>query len=87
MPQQKAAFKAIKVSAKKRSRNQNVISELRTLTKRFLDFVEKKDAGSTKKTLPALIKKINKAKSKGIIHKKTASRNISRIMKEAASLK
>ena len=87
MPQQKAAFKAIKVSNKKRIRNESVINEVKTLTKKFNVLVSSKDAAGAKKTLTTLIKKINKAKSKNALHKKTASRKISRIMKKAAKLK
>jgi len=87
MPQMKAAFKDIKQNKKRRMRNESAISEIKTLLKKFGDFTDNKDAANAKKLLPLLVKKINKAKSKGAIHRKTASRKISRITKKAARLK
>ena len=87
VPQLKSAFKAIKVNEKKHRRNQDVINEIKTLIKKFNDSAVGKDVEAAKKVLPSLIKKINKAISKGILHKKAASRKISRIMKKAARFK
>jgi len=87
VPQKKAAFKAIKVSKKRHIRNQSTISELKAMIRKFDALIESKDAQKVKPALSTLIKKINKAKSKGVIHKKTASRKLSRIMKKAAKLK
>jgi len=87
MPQIKAAFKDIKQNKKRRLRNESVVSEIKTLLKKFGDFADNKDAANAKKLLPLLVKKINKAKSKGVIHRKTASRKISRITKKAARFK
>ena len=87
MPQKKAAFKAMKVSGRRCLRNQSVKNELKTLTRKFNDFIAGKDAEGAKGLLPSLIKKIDKAKSKGVIRKRAASRKVSRIMKLAATLK
>jgi small subunit ribosomal protein S20 len=87
VPQKKAAFKAIKVSEKKRLRNQAVINEVKTLSKRFRAALDAGEGEKVKKILTLLIKRINQAKSKGIIHRATASRKISRIMKNARKLK
>lgn len=87
MPQRKAAFKALKVSEKRRIGNQHIINEIKTLTKKINETLATKDTEIAKKLLPTLIKKINKAKSKGVIHKTAASRKISRIMKKAATFK
>ena len=87
MPQKKAAFKHIKKSRKRYLRNQPVINEIKTLTKKFIASIEDKAADNAGKLLQALVKKINKAKSKGIIHGKTASRKISRLTKKAHTLK
>jgi len=87
MPQIKAAFKAIKQNKKRYARNQAVFNELKNLTRKFNDLAETKDAQNAKTCLKNLISKINKAKSKGILHKKTASRKISRLSRKAAKLK
>jgi len=87
VPQKKAAFKYIKQSRKRYLRNQPVISEIKTLTKKFIASVEAKAVDNARKILQVLIKKIDKAKSMGVIHRKTASRKISRLTKKAHTLK
>ncbi|PIU41811.1 MAG: 30S ribosomal protein S20 [Candidatus Omnitrophica bacterium CG07_land_8_20_14_0_80_42_15] len=87
MPQLKAAYQYIKVSKKKHIRNQDVKNEIKTLVKQFTTLVASKDFENAKKTFSILVKKINKAKSKGIIHKKAASRKISRLAIKAAKFK
>lgn len=86
MPQAKAAFKDIKQSKKRYERNQRAINEIRTLTKKFNELAVSKDAEAAKKLLAQLVQKIDKAKSKGILHKKTASRKVSRLSRKAARL-
>lgn len=86
MPQAKAAFKDIKQSNKRYERNQRAINEIKTLAKRFNELVVSKDAEAAKKLLAQLVQKIDKAKSKGILHKKTASRKVSRLSRKAARL-
>jgi small subunit ribosomal protein S20 len=86
VPQQKAAFKAIKVSNKKYLRNQRFVNEIKTLQKKFRDYLVAKDAENVRKSAVVLVQKINKAQSKGIIHKTAASRKISRIMQKTAAL-
>ena len=82
MPILHASYKDIKKSAKKALRNQSVKSELKTETKKFIDLVSSKKTEEAKKQLNYLISQFGKAKSKGIIHKNTASRKISRLMKK-----
>ena len=82
MPILHASFKDIKKSAKKALRNQNAQSRLKTETKKFMDLVSSKKIEEAKKQLNYLISQLDKAKSKGILHKKTASRKISRLMKK-----
>jgi len=86
MPQAKAAFKDIRQNKKRYERNQRVINEIKTLTKRFNELVVSKDAEAAKKLLVQLVQKIDKAKSKGMLHKKTASRKVSRLSRKAARL-
>ena len=82
MPILHASYKDIKKSAKKALRNQSVKSELKTETKKFIDFVSSKKTEEAKKQLNYLISQLDKAQSKGIIHKNTASRKKSRLMKK-----
>jgi small subunit ribosomal protein S20 len=82
MPILHASYKDIKKSAKKALRNQSAKSELKTETKKFLDLISSKKMDEAKKQLNHLISQLDRAKSKGIIHKNTASRKIGRLMKK-----
>ncbi len=82
MPILHASYKDIKQSAKRGLRNQSVKSELKTETKKFLDLISSKKMEEAKKQLTYLISQLDKAQSKGIVHKNTASRKISRLMKK-----
>jgi small subunit ribosomal protein S20 len=77
----KSAQKRIKQSLKKRDRNRTEKSTLRTIIKKFNTAVTK-DPGEAKTALEQAVPAISKAASKGIIHKKNASRNISRLTKK-----
>jgi small subunit ribosomal protein S20 len=82
MPILHASYKDIKQSAKRGLRNQSVKSELKTETKKFLDLISSNKMEEAKKQLAYLISQLDKAQSKGIVHKNTASRKISRLMKK-----
>ena len=82
MPILHASYKDIKQSAKKALRNQSVHSGLKTETKKFLELVSSKKTAEAKTQLNYLISQLDKAQSKGIIHKNTASRKISRLSKK-----
>ncbi|PIV39357.1 MAG: 30S ribosomal protein S20 [Candidatus Omnitrophica bacterium CG02_land_8_20_14_3_00__42_8] len=82
MPILHASYKDIKKSAKKALRNQSVKSRLKTETAKFLGLLSSKKMDEAKKQLTFLVSQLDKAKSKGIIHKNTASRKKSRLMKK-----
>ncbi|MBU1853842.1 MAG: 30S ribosomal protein S20 [Candidatus Omnitrophica bacterium] len=81
-----AAYKSIKVTKKKTARNLSVKSRLKTETKKFLNLVASKKPDEAKKQLNSLISEIDKASSKRVIHKNTASRKKSRLMKRLKSV-
>ena len=86
MPILHASYKDTKKSAKKAIRNQSVKSSLKTETKKFLELVSSKKMDEAKKQLNHLMSQFDKARSKGIIHKNTASRKKSRLMKKLRSV-
>jgi small subunit ribosomal protein S20 len=65
---------------KRRARNQFHLSTMRTYVKRVRTAIEAKD-GKAADLLKAAIAVIDKAASKGVIDKKSASRKISRLTK------
>lgn len=82
MPILHASYKSIKKTVKRTLRNKTVKSELKTETKKFLDLITSKKPAEAKTQLTKLITLIDKAKSKGIIHKNTAARKKSRLSKK-----
>lgn len=84
MPILKSALKRMRSDKKRRERNQPLLSGLKTRIKKFESLASQK---KTKKELdPALkilVSKIDKAASKGVIHKNKASRLISRLTRKA----
>lgn len=87
MPILHASYKSIKVTRKKTERNQPVKSRLKTETKKFLELLSAKKADEARKQLTELISELDKACSKGIIHRNTASRKKSRLMKKLQLVK
>jgi small subunit ribosomal protein S20 len=69
-----------------RQRNVAVKSRLRTYFKNALDAIEAKDAEKVKELLPVALKEIDKAASKGVIHKNTAARKKSVLQRQMQSL-
>lgn len=86
MPIHKAAYKALRSDVKKRGRNSIVISELKTRAKKLEHLIAEKKKDEAKKYFDVLTVKYMKSASKGIIHKKTASRKISRLAKKVNGL-
>lgn len=69
---------------KRRQRNLNHLTKVRTYVKRVLASVDAKD-GKAAEALKAAIKLIDKAAQKGVLKKETASRRISRLTKRVTS--
>ena len=81
MANTKSAKKAIKVQERRRVRNQMVKTKVRTHFKRANQAVSGDDAEKAE-AVKAAISQIDKAVAKGIIHKNTAARKKSRLMKK-----
>ncbi len=86
MATHKSALKRQKQDEKRNRRNVHTRSTLKTLIKRVSLAVEAKDIEKAKNALAEAIRAIDKAKSKGVIHRNTASRKVSRLKKRVNSL-
>ncbi|MFS1513563.1 30S ribosomal protein S20 [Chengkuizengella sp. SCS-71B] len=86
MPNIKSAIKRVKTSEKRRLINAAKKSALRTAIKTVDTAIEDKNAESAKAALSDAIKKLDKAASKGLIHKNAASRKKSRLTKKVNAL-
>ncbi len=68
---------------RRRLRNKGVRSELRTRTRNALSAAE--SGGDRDEALRLAVKRIDQAAAKGVIHKNTAARRKSRLMRRASS--
>ncbi|HEY5155975.1 MAG TPA: 30S ribosomal protein S20 [Acidimicrobiales bacterium] len=81
----KSQIKRNKQNEKRRLRNKAVRSELKTRTKVVTTAAEQGDENIEELTRQA-IKRLDKAASKGVIHKNQAARRKSRLVKHLAKL-
>ena len=75
----KSAKKRILVSKKKEMRNKSTKSKVKTLVKKVDAAIEAGNKTEAEAALQVAISEISKAASKGIYHKNTAARKISRL--------
>ena len=87
MPNKKAAEKRMRADVSRQFRNLNAKSELKTLTKKFISAIQGKKLEEAKTTFLALVRRMDKAGTKKILHKNTISRKKSRMAKQLAKLK
>ena len=86
MPIKKAALKAVRKSARKQLRNVRITSELRTLAKKFEQFLSQSQPAQAKQQLAELVRRIDQAQAKGILHANAAARRKSRFTRRLAKL-
>lgn len=87
MATHQSAIKRSKQNEKRRLRNISIKSSVRTEIKTVVRALETKDAEQSKAALMKVIPVLTKAAAKGVFHKKTASRKISRLTKKVNALK
>ena len=86
MANHKSAIKRIKQNRKRNERNTHIKSTLKTYIKRVREAAANKDATAAREALTAAIPVVDGAASKGVIHRATASRNVSRLTRLVNSL-
>ena len=82
----KSQIKRIKTNEKARLRNKAVKSELKTYVRKFRTAADAGNADSARDLLRVASRKLDKAVSKGVIHKNQAANRKSAIAKRASSL-
>ena len=82
----KSQIKRNRQNEKRRLRNRTVRSEVNTRTRAALAAVEQ-DEESADEALRLAVKRIDKAAAKGVIHKNTAARRKSRLVRETERLR
>lgn len=82
----KSAIKRHRQNLRRKARNMNARSKLRTLARSFNSAIDSNDVAKAQEILRLTMAEFDKAASKGVIHKGTASRNISRLSKKVYNL-
>jgi len=78
------AAKRHRQNVKRRIRNRMVKSELRTNTRKLLELVQSRSAEDAKKQYVSVAGLLDRAASKGVLHKNTAARKKHRLHKVLA---
>jgi small subunit ribosomal protein S20 len=79
----KSAIKRAQQAEKRRLRNSHVKSTMKTGIKKALSAIAGKETASVESATKAATAYIDKASSKGVIHRNQAARRISRLAKKA----
>ena len=87
MPNIKSAIKRVKVTEKKNLRNRINRSILKTTLKKYQTVIDAKDAATAEKMLPMTSGAIDRALSKGVLHRNAAARKKAQIAKHLNALK
>jgi small subunit ribosomal protein S20 len=78
----KSALKRIKVTNFKTRRNKVIVSSLKTSIRRFEDSIKTGNMNEAKELYQKVVSHIDKAVSKGTLHKNTGARKKSRLSKK-----
>jgi small subunit ribosomal protein S20 len=81
-----SALKRVKQTRKRRLRNKSYKSAISTTVKKVFSSIEEKNADAAKSSYKQAIARLDSAANKGILHRKTASRKISRLTKKLSQL-
>lgn len=82
----KSAKKRVIVAQKKADRNKAIKSKVKTYVKKVTAAIEAQDKDAAAAALKAAVSEINKAGSKGVYHKNTCARKVSRLTKAVNAL-
>lgn len=81
MANHKSAAKRARQALKRRIRNRQAKSEIRSAIKKMRKFVDDNQVEDARTFLPELVALIQRKADRGILHRNTASRYVSRISK------
>lgn len=86
MPNHKSAIKRMRQNEKRRIHNRTYLTRARNLVKRARASIKDGESDAEAKVREA-IRDLDKAASRGVIHKRNAARRKSRLMKQLAKAK
>ena len=83
----KSAVKRNRQNVKRQARNQIVRTRVRHAVRELREVIEKKDSATAETMLRDTMKTLDKAVTKGVLHRNNAARRISRLSQQVAALK
>ena len=86
MANHKSAAKRAKQDVKKAERNSRTKKTVRTFEKKLRTAISENDKSAAETLLVSYTSKLDKAASKGVIHRNQVSRKTSRLMKQVSAL-
>ncbi len=86
MANTRSAEKRHRQSLKRRARNLHWRSSVKSAIRKVREAAAGKDLGKAKELLKAAEKMLKKASSKGVVHRRAASRHVSRLAKMVGTL-
>ncbi len=81
-----SAIKRHRQNVKKQAQNKSAISAMRTAEKKVRQAVAAKDAGKAKEALKTAVSLLDRVGKKGIFHRNTTSRHVSRLSRLVSGL-
>ncbi len=87
MPKIKSAIKRVEVAERNREKNRSWKSAVRTVRNNVVDAIKDQDAKASAEAMNEAFSVIDRAVSKGVIHRNTAARRKSRLTKMALKVK
>jgi small subunit ribosomal protein S20 len=81
-----SAKKRMRQGEKRRARNRNNVSQLKTQVKKLRAAIADGNAEAAKQLLPQTVGEIDKAVKKGVVHDNAASRYKSRLSRKVSAL-
>lgn len=82
-----SALKRNRQSEKKRVRNRVIRARFRGEVRDIREAIDRGDAPASEEQLRVVMKSLDKAVTKGVLHRNAASRRIGRLSKQVAALK
>ncbi|MEQ8605076.1 MAG: 30S ribosomal protein S20 [Marivibrio sp.] len=86
MANHKSAEKRIRQTAKRRTRNMARRNRIRSSVRKFEDAMKAGDAQAAQAAFAQAMPELHRGVTKGVLHKKTAARKLSRLQKRLKAL-
>lgn len=83
----KSAIKRHRQSETRAARNKVILTHVRHAVRKLREIIERKEADVAATELKAVMKTIDQAVTKGVLHRNNASRRIARLHRQVAALK